>query len=158
MSHKEDSIKHMTERLLRIIFKHWRIEELPISITPGMELTAKEIHTIQAVGELSGINVKGLAERFGVSKSAASQMAGKLEAKGFLRKDKAPDNDKETLLSLTESGWDAFKKHKAFHERHMHTLMERLDVFSDPQLLTTTAILAVIESIVDERIEELFGE
>ena len=41
---------------------------------------------------------------------------------------------------------------------NMQTLLERLDAFSDPQLVTTTAILAVVESVVDERIAELFGE
>ncbi len=148
----------MASRLLRIISKHWRIEELPIRISPDMELTAREIHTLQATGEFIGSNVKSLAERLGVTKSAASQMVAKLESKGLLRKDKAPNNDKETLLFLTDDGWKAFNKHKEFHERHMQTLLERLDAFSDPQLVTTTAILAVVESVVDERIAELFGE
>ena len=102
MTHKEESIKHMASRLLRIISKHWRIEELPIRISPDMELTAREIHTLQATGEFIGSNVKSLAERLGVTKSAASQMVAKLESKGLLRKDKAPNNDKETLLFLTD--------------------------------------------------------
>ncbi len=37
----------------------------------------------------------------------------------------------------------------------MHNLMDRLDDFSDPQLAATTAILAVIETVVDERMEEI---
>ncbi len=158
MTHKNESIKQLTNRLMRIISKHCRIEERPISIGSNQKLTAREIHTLHAVGETSGINVKNLAERFGVTKSAASQMAGKLEAKKLLRKEKSPDNDKEILLVLTATGQDAFDRHQAFHDRHMQTLLERLDAFTDPQLATTAAILAVVESVVDERMAELFDK
>lgn len=158
MTPKQEAVTHMTSRLLRIINKHSRIEELPIRIDQNIELTAREIHTLQAAGEFPGSNIKSLAERLGVTKSAASQMIGKLESKGFLRKEKAPNNDKETLVFLTERGQEAFAIHKEFHERHMHTLFERLDAFSDPQLATTAAILAEVESVVDERMAEIFGK
>lgn len=54
-----------------------------------------------------------------VTKSAASQMIGRLEKKEFAKKEKGADNDKEILVYLTRSGWEAFDAHKEFHERHL---------------------------------------
>lgn len=158
MSTKSETLKYMTGRLLRIINKHSRIEELPVSISDDVELTPREIHCLQAIGQNEGANLKSIAMILGVTKSAISQMVGKLEKRGFVRKDQAPDNNKELLAFLTESGWDAFRTHQEFHERHMRNLVEKLDEFSDPQLATASAILAVIETTVDERMAELFGD
>lgn len=148
----------MTGRLMRIINKHLRIEEQPIPISDEVKLTAGEIHCLQAIGINEGSNLKSISKVLGVTKSAISQMVGKLEKRGFVRKDRSPDNNKELLAFLTDSGWDAFRIHQEFHERHMHNLLERLDEFSDPQLATTSAILAVIEIVVDERMGEIFGK
>ena len=143
---------------MRIINKHSRIEELPVTITDNIKLTSREIHCLQAIGQNEGENLKTIATILGVTKSAISQMVGKLTKRGFVRKEQAPDNDKELLAFLTESGWDAYKVHQEFHERHMYNLLDKLDEFSDPQLATASAILAVIETVVDERMAELFGK
>lgn len=158
MTNKEQSIKLLAGRLLRIINKHSRIEELPICTGKNSGLTAREVHCLQAIGEHEGTNIKTLGGILEVTKSAASQMVGKLEKKGFTRKEKASDNDKEILVYLTETGWDAFAAHRQFHERHLNTLMQRLDEFPETQIAVASAILAAVESVVDERVAELFGE
>jgi len=143
---------------MRIINKHSRIEETPIKLGKNTGLTAKEIHCINAIGQQEGINIKGIGDMLGVTKSAASQMIGRLEKKGFARKEKGPDNDKEILAYLTDLGWKAFDAHKEFHERHLATLADRLNEFPDTQLAVAAAILSVVETVVDERMYELFGE
>lgn len=158
MTKPEESIQHLTGRLMRIINKHCRIEELPIRVGKNSGLTAKEVHCVQAIGTNEGINIKNIGDTLGVTKSAASQMVGKLEKKGFAKKEKAADNDKEILASLTEKGWEAFEAHQEFHERHLHTLVKRLEEFPDTQIALATAILAVVETVVDERMAELFTE
>eukprot|EP00828_Plagiopyla_frontata_P031471 TRINITY_DN41303_c0_g1_i1.p2 TRINITY_DN41303_c0_g1~~TRINITY_DN41303_c0_g1_i1.p2 ORF type:complete len:212 (-),score=34.43 TRINITY_DN41303_c0_g1_i1:310-945(-) len=158
MINKSDSTVALTSRLLRIINKHSRIEEMPIKTGKSTGLTAKEVHCLNAIGQQEGLNIKGIGDLLGVSKSAASQMVGRLEKKGLATKDKAPDNDKDILTHLTETGWDAFDAHKEFHERHLTSLAEQLGEFPDTQLAVAAAILAVVESVVDERILELFGD
>lgn len=157
MHSKKESIMALTGRLLRIINKHSRIEELPIKTGKNTGLTAKEVHCLTAIGQQKGINIKGIGDMLGVTKSAASQMVAKLEKKGFARKDKALDNDKEILTFLTDAGWEAFEAHKEFHERHLATLVEKLEDFPETQLTIAVAILAVVETTVDERMKELFG-
>jgi len=157
MKNTPDSIQNLTQRLMRIINKHSRIEKLPIQFGDTFDLTAREVHCIHAVGMQKGCNVKQVGETLGVTKSAASQMIGKLEKKGVLKKTKAADSNKELEVILTDSGWKAFEAHKEFHERHLQTLKARLEDFSDPQIAMAGAILSVVESVVDERMEELFG-
>ncbi|KAF1077083.1 MarR family winged helix-turn-helix transcriptional regulator [Halodesulfovibrio sp. MK-HDV] len=157
MNNKEETIKYMTGRLIRIINKHLRIEEQPIPISEGVELTSSEVHCLQAIGLNEGTNLKSIASVMGVSKSAVSQMVSKLEKKKLVRKDRALDNNKEFLAFLTDSGWEAFNIHQEFHERHMHNLLGRLDEFSDPQIASASAILAVVETVVDERMSEIFS-
>ena len=158
MNSKEESIRALTGKLMRIINKHARIEELPIRTGKNVGLTAKEIHCLNAIGQQEGINIKGIGDVLGVTKSAASQMVSKLEKKGFTKKEKALDNDKEILTYLTDSGWEAFDAHKEFHERHLKTLTRQLEVFPDTQLAVAVAILSTVETIVDGRIAELFGK
>lgn len=158
MNSKAESIRMLTSRLMRIINKHSRIEELPIRTGKNTGLTAKEIHCLNAIGQQKGINIKTIGDVLGVTKSAASQMVGKLVKKGFVKKEKALDNDKEILTYLTAEGWNAFNAHKEFHERHLETLVKQLDEFPDTQLAVTAAILAAVETVVDNRIAELFGD
>ncbi|WP_291325508.1 MarR family transcriptional regulator [Desulfovibrio sp. UCD-KL4C] len=142
---------------MRIINKHLRIEAQPIPISEDVELPAGEVHCLQAIGLNEGANLKSIATVMGVSKSAVSQMVSKLEKKGLVRKDRALDNNKELLASLTGAGWEAFNIHQEFHERHMHNLLGRLDEFSDPQIASASAILAIVETVVDERVTEIFN-
>jgi DNA-binding MarR family transcriptional regulator len=158
METKEELIAAMTRKLLRIINKHARIEELRIRFDEGVELTPKEIHTIQAVGEQKQINISDLATYFGVTKSAASQIVAKLAEKGFVDKRPAAHSNKEIQLSLTDMGWRAFSAHERIHGKHMADLVSRLNTFSLSQIATTTVLLEVIEAVIDDRLGQLSQE
>jgi DNA-binding MarR family transcriptional regulator len=95
METKEDLIKATIQQLLRVARKYSRSEELPIQIGRDLEVTTREAHIIQAIGERTQMSVTGLAGYFGITKSAASQMVAKLAKKGFLEKEQAPHNNKE---------------------------------------------------------------
>jgi DNA-binding MarR family transcriptional regulator len=158
METKEDLIVAMTQKLMRILNKRAHIEELRVRFDEGVELTPKEIHTIQAIGEHKQINVTNLADHFGVTKSAASQIVAKLVGKGFVDKRQAAHSNKELELSLTELGWRAFQAHERFHGQHLAELVNRLSAFSLSQIATTSVLLDVMESILEERLAQLARE
>ena len=153
METKEDLIKDISRKLLRIINKHSRIEELPIVFDEGVEATPREIHTIQAIGDNKQINITDVGAYFGVTKSAASQIITKLTEKGFVEKEYAVNSNKEGQLSLTQLGWQAYHAHERIHGKHMDDLIARLGAFSLSQIATTSVLLDVIESVVDERLK-----
>nr|WP_321260713.1 MarR family transcriptional regulator [uncultured Pseudodesulfovibrio sp.] len=158
MTTKEETIVHISGRLKRIIRQHMRIEKLPIHIGESCVLRPGEVHFVQAIGRNPGINIHELGGVMGVTRSASSQMVGKLVKKGFAEKRSTPENRKEARVYLTSAGEEAFSVHEDIHERHFKELLHRLDEFSDTQIATAAAVLSVFEGIMDERMEELFGK
>ena len=152
METKADFIREMSRKLFRILNKHARLEALPARFEEGVKATHRELHVIQTIGENEQINITELGSRFGVTKSAASQMAAKLVKKGFVEKRPADHSNKESRLGLTELGWRAFRQHERFHGDHMADVIGRLSVFSLDQIATTSVLLDVLESVVDDRI------
>ncbi len=154
METKQDLIKIVTRQLMRILNKHSRMEKHSIRFDEGVEMSPKEIHTIQAIGEHEQINITGVAAHFGITKSAASQMVAKLAEKGFVKKGPAVHSGKELQLSLTDLGRRAFHAHERLHGAHMADLMNRLGAFTLQQVASTSALLEVIESVVDDRLAD----
>jgi DNA-binding MarR family transcriptional regulator len=154
MSSKEDLVREMSRRLFRILNKHARLEEMPFRVDEDMEVTHRELHAIQAIGENKQINITDLGAYFGVTKSAASQMASKLARKGLVEKETSVHSNKELQLTLTRLGWRAFELHERFHGDHLTDIVERLGAFSLSQIETTAVLLDVLEGVVDERLSQ----
>ena len=154
METKKDLIISTIQQLLRIAKKYSRIEELPIPIDEDRQITTAEAHTIQAVGQGEKMRVLDVANQFGITKSAASQMVTKLIRKGFLDKSQSPHNSKEFFLSLTELGWRAFHAHERFHGKDLNELVNRLSAFSLPQIATISVLLEAVGSVMDERLSK----
>jgi DNA-binding MarR family transcriptional regulator len=152
METKEDLIKSTIRKLLRVAKMYSRIEELPIPVDEGLEVTTREAHTIEAVGENEPMSVTQVATYFGITKSAASQMVARLTKKGFLIKKQAVHSNKEFELSLTELGWQAFRAHERFHGGDKADLVERLSAFSLSQIATLSVLLESLESVMDQRL------
>ena len=158
METKEDLIRALVYKLARIINKRSRIEALRIRFDDGAEFTPREIHTIEAIGKHENINVKELGDRFGVTKSAASQLVSKLERRGFVVKKHAAHSNKELRLSLTDSGWRAFHAHKRHHKMHMADMVAKLETFSLSQIATTSVLLETIEDVMDSRLDHFLKQ
>ncbi len=154
MESKQELIKSTIHDLIRVAKMYSRIEELPIKVHEGLEVTTREAHTIQTVGENELMSVTELSSYFGITKSAASQMVTRLVKKNFLLKKQAPHSNKEFQLSLTELGWLAFKAHEEFHGKDMLELLKRLSTFSISQIATLSVLLETISGIMEKRLNE----
>jgi DNA-binding MarR family transcriptional regulator len=152
METKEELIKDTIRKLLRVTKMYARIEELPIPVEQGVEVTTREVHTIQAVGEYEHISVTQVASHFGITKSAASQMIGKLHKRGFLNKKQAVHSAKEFELSLTPLGRKAFRAHEQFHGRDFNNLVDSLSSFSLSQIATLSVLLEALGSVMEQRL------
>ena len=154
MENKEDMIKSISLQLMRIINKQGRIEKIPVLLTEGIEVTPAEGHSILAIGEHESISVTDLGAHFGVTKSAASQIVGKLSKKGYVIKAVSERNSKELRLQLTTKGREAFNAIRQYRGRHFTDIIKRLESFSLPQIATTSVLLDVIEDVMDERLRQ----
>lgn len=154
MEDKEDLIKATIKQLLQIANKYSRIERQPIHVDDDVEITTREAHTIQVVGEDKEINITDMATHFGVTKSAASQIVAKLTEKGFIEKMPAPHSNKELQLSLTRLGWQAFYAHERFHGKDMASLIRRLSAYPVQQIAVLSVLLEAIGTVMDDRLNE----
>ena len=122
------SYEKLLEKLEQVITKMESMHTPSLSFGTGVLMHQKEIHTVQAIGRHSGINVTKLAELTGVTKGAVSQTVKKLVRKGLVQKTHLPGNDKEVVLELTNLGWTGFCNHEQFH---METLNLARDYYGD---------------------------
>lgn len=152
METKEEFIRSAIRLILRIAHQYARIEEMPLRFDEDGEVTTREAHIVQAVGEADGMNVTGLAVRFGITKSAASQMVSKLVRKGFVEKRPSPHSNKEFILFLTERGRMVFDAHERLHGREMDELIVKLSAFSLSQIATLSVLLEVVGTTMDSRL------
>ena len=154
MDTKKDLIKSTIRQLLRISTKYSRIESMPIHVNDNIEISTREAHVIQAIGERKQISVTDLASHFGVTKSASSQIVAKLAGKGFLEKAQSPHSNKELELTLTDLGWQAFRAHERFHGKDMEALIKHLDAYPMQQIATLSVLLDAIDGKMNERLGE----
>lgn len=140
-------------RFVRVANQYARSESLPIRLDEKTEITTREAHMIQAIGEASEPTVTDMAARFGVSKSAASQLIERLREKGYIEKSQVPDNNKELRLSLTETGWVGYRAHERFHGEDKERLIRRLDAYPAAQIQTLIVLLEAIGEILGNRLE-----
>ena len=106
--------------LLQLIYRAHgeleRLEQTPRDYGSGRLFYASEMHTLVCIGENPYLNLTTLAEKLGVSKSAASKFVKKLIAAACIDKTKSPDNAKDVLFHATPEGKRAIQGHRAFEE------------------------------------------
>ncbi len=152
MRQKEQQLIERIQQLQKVARKLSRIEGLPIVVDKGVAVSTREAHTIQAIGEKTPLCVKDISTRFGVSKSAASQMVSKLARKGFIDKQPSAHSNKELQLSLTPMGWQAFRAHEQAHNRDMNRIIEGMESFSSAEIASLKKLLKIFSDIADERL------
>ena len=152
MKNKQEHTVEMSWKIHRILNKFQRLESTSIQLGPGKAITHKELHVIQAIGEIDQINITKIGAHFGVTKSAASQVVSKLVKKGLVAKEQAVHSGKEFQLTLTESGRVAYKLHEKHHTKNIREIAKRLSSFSINQIVATSNLLDVIEDVVDKRL------
>jgi DNA-binding MarR family transcriptional regulator len=131
------------------------VESIPYNFGIDKPLFISEIHTIHAIGSTPKNNVRIIADVLGVTPSAASQVITKLTKRGLVRKIRGVHNEKEVSLELTEKGLIAFKNHEQFHAQDFRRISERIGNLSEEERLIFGQVFSEVESIFDERIEEL---
>ncbi len=154
METKKDLIKGTVHELLRIAKMYSIIEDIPIPVENQVEVSTREVHTIQAIGENEKMSITQVAVHFGITKSGASQMVKKLTQRGFLLKKQAIHSNKEFELYLTPLGWKAFEAHERLHGGDMENLVDHLDVFPLSQIATLSVLLESLGHVMEKRLSQ----
>ena len=106
------------------------LESIPRDFGTGDLLYSSEIHTLQAIGDSTDINLTELALKLDISKSGTSKFVKKLLEKDLITKSKLYGNKKEVVFGLTEKGRTAYLGHKTFSKEvfaPIYNILSRLD-------------------------------
>lgn len=149
----EIKLKLVDEKFHRIVNKMNRIEKVPRDFGTGFVLHPSEIHTIEVIGNNSGINVTELAEKQGVTKGAVSQIISRLEKKKLIIKMKEIDNDRKICLKLSDIGWKAYQGHLDFHAQIHYPLVEMIEKANHDELDFMVKFFSVLEEFCDKTLD-----
>ncbi|MGE4554355.1 MAG: methyltransferase domain-containing protein [Desulfovibrionaceae bacterium] len=144
-------IPDLAARLDSVVHNAMELHNLPVTLDNGLELTPREMHALQALGERPGLNVSDLGARFRVTKSAASQLVGRLCDRGLALKRRAEDNNKEWRLFLTPLGEQAHAAHAGTHAHGLLELERELAEFSPEELDAAHRVLGRINDLLARR-------
>lgn len=158
MSSSPLSSRDLYQIWMRIINKLNESESLPRYFGIDIPLYPSEVHTIQAVGDNPGYNVRTIAEVLGITPGAASQVITRLAKRGLIKKVRGKKNEKEVHLELTGQGSIAYQTHATLHERVYQRIADRIGPLTDEDILLLSRILRSVEGVYDERIIEVKTE
>lgn len=122
----------------------------PRDFGTGDLLYSSEIHTLQAIGDTSGINLTELSLKLDVSKSAVSKFVKKLFEKDLITKSKLHGNKKEVVFCLTEKGHTAYKGHKKFKQETFKSIFNILSKLDKHEIDFLEKFLGELSNEVEE--------
>ena len=85
-------------------------------ILTGEEYTSVEVHTLKHIADNPGITLTELARDYAKTKGAISQIVKKIETKGLIYREPAPEHDNKYFLYITEKGSVLDAAHRAYDQ------------------------------------------
>jgi len=155
MTSPSTTLPELYQVWMRLRNKVNEMENIPRDYGVGDPLYLSEIHTLQAVGDTPENNLRIIADRLGVTPSAASQAVTKLARRGLIRKIRGRKNEREVSLELTGTGRIAYEHHARTHQQVYTRISERVGPLTGEELALVGRTFSAFESVYDERIAEL---
>lgn len=146
----EQAGKDIMSLFLRIVNKYNTMEKMPESHGRKGDLYHSERHMLDAIAEDTGRNMSQHAAALGVTRGAISQIASKLEDKGFVRRGKRGSNDKEVFLELTKLGRETAEQRKKLNEKTVQPLIEELGRHSEREIAFLVEMFRWLDRYFDQ--------
>lgn len=108
--------------------------EKPHKYAEDDSLYMREVHFVVEIGSMGSPTMSEVAGRLNVTQGAVTQMAIRLEKKGYVFRQKDSQDKRVTTISLTEKGKALCDAHIAFDKREYGVVSESLAEFSDMEL------------------------
>ena len=97
-------------------------------------LFMREVHFVVALGTEKHITMSDMASRLNITRGAVTQIATRLEKKGYIVRAKDPRDKRQTTVCLTEKGRLLCEEHIAYDRQKHIRASEYLGEFSDEDL------------------------
>lgn len=93
----------------------------------GLNATISEVHLIEEVGGQDCATVSSLAKRLGITTASVTVAVNKLAERGYITKEKNPEDGRSVYLRLTKQGLRVYRVHRYFHRRMVKAVITDLE-------------------------------
>ena len=121
------NINHMLNEVLVKLFRNINlIEERMICTGEYKDVTANDMHVIEAIDMAGAKNMTSVAKLLGVTTGTLTIAINSLVKKGYVDRVRSEEDRRVVLISLSEKGRRAFLHHRQFHEQMIDAIVEEL--------------------------------
>lgn len=121
------NINHMLNEVLVRLFRNINlIEERAICTGDYRDVTANDMHVIEAIDIDGAKNMTSVAKALGVTTGTLTIAVNSLVKKGYVDRVRSEADRRVVLISLSDKGKGAFLHHQQFHEQMINTIIEEL--------------------------------
>ena len=110
------------------------------------DISKNDMHIIDAIGSEETKNMSALAKKMKVTVGTLTIAINNLVKKGYVSRIRSKKDKRVVLISLSEKGERAFRRHKNFHERMVDSVIDGLD---DNQVGVLINTLKNVRSFID---------
>lgn len=137
----------INETLNEVLVKLFRdintIEERAIRTEEYRDMTANDMHVIEAIGTGEPKNMTTVAKLLSVTTGTLTISMNSLVKKGYVQRVRSEEDRRVVLVSLTEKGKRAFAHHKRFHDEMIRQVLKGLD--GEEQEILRKALLNLMD-------------
>ncbi len=116
----------LNELLVRLFHDITEIEEKAIKSGKYKNLTMNDMHVIEAIGTDAPKNMSTVAKALSVTTGTLTIAVNSLVKKEFVNRVRSEEDRRVVLVSLTESGKQAYAQHHKFHEEMINSITSQL--------------------------------
>ena len=121
------NINHMLNEVLVRLFRNINIiEERAICSGEYKDVTANDMHVIEAVDMEGARNMTSVAKTLGVTTGTLTIAVNSLVKKGYVERVRSEEDRRVVLISRSEKGRKAYLHHQRFHEQMIEAIVEEL--------------------------------
>ena len=130
------NINHVLNEVLVRLFRNINvIEERAICTGDYKDVTANDMHVIEAIGLEEGRNMSYVAKKLNITMGSLTTAVNHLVKKMYVERNRSEEDRRVVLVKLTDKGVDAYRHHEEYHRQMTEAVLEKLDEKDIPVLM-----------------------
>ncbi len=117
----------LNELLVKLFHDIMTIEEKALRTGAFKDVTANDMHVIEAIGTAKSKNMSAVAKMLGVTMGTLTISVNALVKKGYVERVRSEEDRRVVLVSLTQQGKRVFAHHQKFHDDMIQEIIGQLD-------------------------------
>ncbi len=150
----EEPFRTINQKLDRLMWEMWELEERLIVAEGYTDLTNNDMHVIEAIGPDQESRMSALAEDLHITMGSLTTAVNSLVKKGYAKRRRGEEDRRVVFVSLTEKGKQAYKRHENYQRQLTLEILKNLDKEELQVLIKTMDAVSEFSEGYDVRRED----